>query len=135
MLTAPPTPELRQYPPALAKITYRATGDVIGDGNYFRQSAVSPYVDRHGTLVVTDGYGARRYWGTPRCLANVEWLSRVSVEIFISWSNKHYYGKARYYFLFEVEARRWKKIHRLSVLERLAPIEEAKLGTIPPGEA
>lgn len=112
--TAPaptPRPACNPIRAAAKLISYRGTIDVIGGSNYFKGSQVAPVIDpSSGHLVVTDGWGERRYWGTPYCHADLTWLTPKIVQIDLRWGHKHNWGKPSFYYRYDSKTRNWTKL-------------------------
>jgi len=90
--------------------------------NYFRTNDIRPYIE-HGKLVVIDGYGERRYWGTPSVQSHVTVLEDDVVSVTVTGWHKHTTSPVggTYYFVYS-ESKGWQRRtanHRVvkSVLE------------------
>lgn len=73
-----------------------------GLSNYFRSSDVAPSVDGD-TLTIIDGYGERRYWGTPSVKSHVIQLTDDVVQVSVTGWHKHTVSPVggTYYFVRE----------------------------------
>ena len=88
--------------PATLVIVPAAT--IIGGSNYFRSSEVAPTVTTNNEIRIIDGYGTRRYWGTPSVRTSVEALTDNVIMIDLVGWHKHTGAgpvKGTYYFVNE----------------------------------
>lgn len=56
---------------------------------YFRTSQVMPHIDGNGNLVIYDGRGERRSWGTPQVHSTVTHLSEDVIKVHVVGWHKH----------------------------------------------
>ena len=59
-----------------------------GYSNYFTSSDVAPRIEGD-TLVIIDGYGERRYWGTPKVTTHVVTLTDAVIKVELTGWHKH----------------------------------------------
>lgn len=56
--------------------------------NYFRGSDVAPTIEGN-TLTIVNGYGERRYWGTPKVDSRVVALAANVIKVEVAGWHKH----------------------------------------------
>jgi hypothetical protein len=125
LTSATPTITVTPLGSAKARIKYREAIGVIGGNNYFKGSVVAPVVTEDGDLLITDGWGERRYWGTPYCHSKLSWLRNDITQIDLRWSNKHTFGRPSYYFQYQPAKKTWQRLTARST------VIKALLGKLP----
>ena len=74
--------------------------------NYFRSSDVAPTTDGE-TITVIDGYGDRRYWGTPSVRSRIAVLAENVVMVDVTGWHKHTVSPVGGSYYFVREAAGW----------------------------
>ena len=84
----------------------RSFADMPGSNTYFRTSDCAPFVD-DGALVVYNGRGTSRSWGTPSVRSTVEPLTETVVKVEVVGWHKHTVSPVGGNFYFVNEAGQW----------------------------
>lgn len=76
---------------------------------YFRTSEVTPYIDKDGNLVIYNGRGQRRSWGTPQVHSTVTHLTNDVVKVHVVGWHKHTKSPVGGDFYFVHETKGWTR--------------------------
>lgn len=74
---------------------------------YFRTSQITPYINKDGNLVIYNGKGDRRSWGTPIVRSDVTHLSADVIRVHVVGWHKHTRSPVGGDFYFVKEAKGW----------------------------
>jgi hypothetical protein len=85
----------------------RSFADMPGSNTYFRTSDCAPFVDDSGALVVYNGRGQSRSWGSPSVRSDVAALSESVVMVEVVGWHKHTVSPVGGCFYFVNEGGRW----------------------------
>ena len=80
----------------------------VPDRTYFRTSDVVPHVEGE-TLVITDGTGKRRSWGSPSCDTVVYQIGEIIAAHVTGW-HKHTVGPVGGWYYFLQTAKGWQRV-------------------------
>jgi hypothetical protein len=85
-------------------VSFKSTGY----SNYFRGSEVAPTVEGD-TLTIIDGYGERRYWGTPKVDSRVSQLTEDVIKVEVTGWHKHTVSPVGGNYYFVREGKGWTR--------------------------
>jgi hypothetical protein len=93
---------------------FRDTLSVIGGAGDVRKRMVAPFIDPvDGRLVLTDGEGEQKRWGSPFAQNTSHWLTPEIVQIHLSFGGERWRDTALFYFHYDCGAGTWTRLlHR-----------------------
>lgn len=84
--------------------------EIIGGSNYFTSSEVAPTVTANNEIRIIDGYGNRRYWGTPSVRSCCAALTDNVIMIdLVGWHKHTKAGPVKGTYYFVNEAGKWTR--------------------------